>query len=135
MRTGLRWILAAFMLFAGVAHFTAHATFLKQVPPLLPARPTIVAASGVVEIGFGVALAGAPARYRPWVGWALVAFLVLVFPGNIYQAVAGTDAFGLRSPGLRWGRLAVQPVLIAWGLWATGAWRAPAVSRADSIEP
>ena len=133
MRAVCRWALATFMVFAGVAHFTAHSTFLKQVPPWLPMRDAIVGASGVIEVGFGVALVTVPARRRGLVGWALAAFFVLVFPGNIYQAVAGTDAFGLRSPALRWGRLLAQPLLIALALWSTGAWRAP-VRRPVTIE-
>jgi uncharacterized membrane protein len=45
-----------------------------------------------------------------------------VFPANLYQAIAGTDAFGLDSPAARWIRLLFQPVLVLWALWASGAW-------------
>lgn len=120
IRIGLRWALAGSMLFAGLAHFAATESFLGQVPTWLPERTLIVQASGVVEVAFGLALLLARGHRRQ-VGWALACFFVLVFPGNLYQAVAGTDAFGLDTPGARWLRLAFQPVLILWALWATGA--------------
>ena len=121
LRAVLRWVLAAFMLVAGVGHLVATDSFLGQVPTWLPQRTPIVWVSGVVEIGFALALVLLPTRRRQ-VGWALAAFFVLIFPGNLYQAIAGTGAFGLETPAARWARLAFQPVLIVWALWATGAW-------------
>lgn len=121
LRAVLRWVLAAFMLVAGVGHLVATDSFLGQVPTWLPHRTPIVWVSGVVEIGFALALVLLPTRRRQ-VGWALAAFFVLIFPGNLYQAIAGTSAFGLDTPAARWARLAFQPVLIVWALWSTGAW-------------
>jgi hypothetical protein len=45
----------------------------------------------------------------------------VVFVGNISQAVSGADVFGLDIDVERWGRLAFQPLLIAWALWSTDA--------------
>ena len=122
MRAVLRWVLAGFMLFAGITHLVSADAFLGQVPTWLPLRTPIVWVSGVVEIGLGLALALTRGEWRRRAGWALAIFLVLVFPGNVYQAIAGTDAFGLDTPAARWGRLILQPALIAWALWCTGAW-------------
>ena len=121
-RLAVRVLLAGFMVAAGVAHLVAPDAFLGQVPTWLPARSAIVVGSGLIEIALGIALVAAPRHRRPHVGWALALFLVAVFPGNIYQAVAGTDAFGLDTPTARWGRLAFQPVLIVIALWSSGAW-------------
>lgn len=46
-----------------------------------------------------------------------------IFPGNVAQYVEGTDAFGLDSDRARLVRLFFQPLLVAWALWSTGAWR------------
>ena len=118
-RTVLRWVLAAFLLFAGISHLVATDAFLGQLPAWLPFRTPIVWVSGAIEIGFALALVLLEGRRRE-VGWTLAFFLVAVFPANVYQAVARTDAFGLDTPLERWGRLAVQPVLIVWALWSTG---------------
>jgi uncharacterized membrane protein len=122
MKAVLRWILASFMVFAGVSHLVSADAFLGQVPTWLPFRTSIVWVSGVVEIGLGLMLALTRGEWRQRTGWALGAFLVLVFPGNLYQAIVGTDAFGLDTPARRWGRLVLQPVLILWALWSSGAW-------------
>lgn len=109
------------MITAGVGHFTAHEEFLGQTPAFLPYRSLIVWVTGVIEVALGVLLLAAP-RWRRQVGWALAIFLVLIFPGNLYQAFAPTDAFGLDTPTARWVRLVFQPPLVLLALWSTGAW-------------
>jgi uncharacterized membrane protein len=56
-------------------------------------------------------------------GWIVAAFFVAVFPGNISQYVNHRSAFGLNTDSARFMRLFFQPVLVAWALWSTGAWR------------
>jgi uncharacterized membrane protein len=121
-RNVARWTLAALMVFTGTVHLTRTSSFFGQLPPWTPARSVVIWISGVIEIALGLALALSPARWRATVGRALALLFVLVFPANVYQAVAGTDAFGLDSPASRWIRLLFQPVLILWALWASGAW-------------
>jgi uncharacterized membrane protein len=118
-----RLLLAAFLGFAGIGHLVAPESFAAQVPPWFPAPDATILVSGLVEIALAVALVVAPRRLRPAVGWVLAAFFVVIFPGNISQFVTRTDAFGLDSDLARGVRLLFQPVLVAWALWCTGAWR------------
>jgi uncharacterized membrane protein len=106
------------MLAAGVSHFLVTDEFLGQLPPWLPLRVPIVWLSGAVEIGFAVGLVVLAGRRRQ-VGRALAVLFVLVFPANVYQAIAGTSSFGLDTPAERWARLFAQPLLIGWALWST----------------
>lgn len=125
VRTAGRLLLGAFLAFAGVAHLTtARAEFQAQVPSCVPVDPdVVVVGSGIVEIALGTALIAAPRRYRPWVGGAVAAFFVAIFPGNVAQYVEGKDGFGLDSDAARLARLPFQAVLVAWALGSTGAWR------------
>jgi uncharacterized membrane protein len=83
----------------------------------------VVLLSGVVEIALGLGLAFWKKQGRNF-GWALALFFILIFPGNISQYVNGTDAFGaLDSDSARLIRLFFQPVLVAWALWSSGAWK------------
>ncbi|MTV26409.1 DoxX family membrane protein [Nitriliruptoraceae bacterium ZYF776] len=123
LRTAARWLLGGFLTFAGTSHLTvARDEFQAQVPDWVPIdHDAVVLGSGVAEIALGLALLSG--RRRPQVGWATAAFFVAIFPGNVAQYVEGTDAFGLDSDRARFVRLFFQPVLVAWALWSTGAWR------------
>lgn len=123
MRATARWVLALGLAFAGVNHFTNSQSFQAQVPPWMPWPGAVIAVSGVVEVALAVALLALP-RWRPHIGWIVAAFFVLVFPGNVSQFITQTSAFGLDTDLARGIRLLFQPVLVAWALWCTGAWRA-----------
>jgi uncharacterized membrane protein len=122
-RNLLRWILGAFLLFAGVGHMSfSRAEFQAQVPVWLPLDPDfVVLASGVVEIALGLLLIFSKGRIVGWVGIVAATFFIAIFPGNINQYVEGIDAFGLDSDQSRLARLFFQPVLVIWAIWSTGA--------------
>lgn len=124
LRPAARLLLGAFLIYAGMGHLTfARAEFQAQVPSWMPLDPDLVVlASGVVEIVLGLLLAVAPRAWRPAVGWVTAVFFVLVFPGNVAQWWEGRDGFGLDTDEARFIRLLLQPVLIVWALWCTGAW-------------
>ena len=111
--------------YAGVGHLGANRVeFRAQVPTLLKDyADLVVLASGVVEIVLGVGLI-AVWRYRVQIGWAVGFFFTAIFWGNISQYVNHVDAFGLNSDKARFIRLLFQPLLVAWALGSTGAWRA-----------
>lgn len=119
-----RIVLGSLMTLAGIGHLSfARAEFQAQVPAWVPVPPDVVVlASGVVEIALGLAMI-VMAKRRAVVGLLLAAFFVVIFPGNIAQWVHHRDAFGLNSDRARLIRLFFQPVLIAWALWSTEAWR------------
>lgn len=118
LRTPARWAVAAGMAFAGSGHFASTEAFLGQTPDFLPFRREIVWVSGVIELGFAAALLLLP-RHRRLVGRLLALFFILIFPGNLYQAFAGTSSFGLDTAVERWVRLLFQPVLVVAALWVT----------------
>ncbi|WP_339905417.1 hypothetical protein [uncultured Cyclobacterium sp.] len=119
-----RLLLAAFMLYAGISHLTFNRVdFQAQVPDWVPmSKDLVVVLSGYVEIALALGLAFWKSQ-RVNFGWALAAFFLLVFPGNIAQYLDSKDAFGaLDSDRARLIRLFFQPVLIAWALWSAGSW-------------
>ncbi len=111
--------------YAGFTHLTSsRLEFQAQVPNWVPfSADFVVLASGLVEILLGLSLIFL-VKYQVQVGWVVAAFFVAIFPGNISQYVNGIDAFGLDTDRARLTRLFFQPLLVAWVLWATGAWRA-----------
>lgn len=125
IRTVLRWLLGVALVGAGVGHLTSQREeFQAQVPEWFPLdADLVVVGSGIVEIALGAALLALP-RHRVLIGTLVAAFFVIIFPGNIAQWSEGTDAFGLDTDAKRFARLFFQPVLVAWALGSTGAWRA-----------
>ena len=125
LKSVARSVLGIALGYAGVTHLTSsRLEFQAQVPNWVPfSADFVVLASGVVEIVLGLALVFL-VKYQVQVGWVVAAFFVAIFPGNISQYVNGIDAFGLDTDRARLVRLFFQPLLVAWALWATGAWRA-----------
>ena len=118
-------LLGAALAYAGIGHLSTNRTeFQAQVPTLLKDYADfVVLASGVVEILLGLGLI-ALWKYRTIIGWTTALFFVAIFWGNISQYLNGTDAFGLNSDRARFIRLLFQPLLVAWALLSTGAWKA-----------
>ena len=118
-------MLGGALLVAGTGHLTTQREeFQAQVPSWFPAdEDAVVVASGVVELLLGAALIVAGRRRAPLVGLVAAGFFVVIFPGNIAQWVEHKDGFGLDTDSKRFARLWFQPVLVAWALWSTGAWR------------
>ena len=111
--------MAVAMVVAGLAHWLMPAPFVQHLPPWVPAAETLVLVTGVIEIGLGAALL----LRQPWrrrAGLALAAYLVAVFPANVYVAVAGVDVDGQPGGWYPWLRLPFQLLFVAWALWSTG---------------
>ncbi|MDQ3990567.1 MAG: hypothetical protein M3291_15510 [Actinomycetota bacterium] len=115
-----RWGLTVLLVVAGSAHLVNPLPFLQHLPPVVPGRAFLVAATGVIEIGLGAALLG-PARWRRVVGRVVAVYFVAIFPANVYVAVAGADVDGLPGGAYPWLRLPLQIMLISWALWCTMA--------------
>ncbi len=123
VQTVARWVLGAFLVFAGLAHLTVQRTeFSAQVPSWFPVEAdAVVVVSGLVELLLGGALIFVRRRVA-LVGVVVAGFFIVIFPGNIAQFIEGKNAFGLNSDSARFIRLWFQPVLVIWALWSTGGW-------------
>ena len=114
VRIGLALIIAV----SGVAHFVSPRPYVQHLPDAVPFRGELVAITGIMELMLAAGLVG-PRRFRRPAGIALAAFLVLVFPANVYAAVSQVPIEGVPTGWLRWARLPLQVPLIAAALWST----------------
>ena len=108
-------LLAVFFVVAGAMHFVVPELYARIVPPALPSPRLLVAVSGIAEILGGIGL------LVPWTrraaAWGLVILLVVVFPANIYMAVAHLPFAGFFGKSwVQWVRLPLQIPMIAWAL-------------------
>lgn len=106
-------------IFSGVSHFLIPETFMKMMPPFLPAPMFLIYLSGVFEILGGVGLMISKTQRRAAIG--LMLLLLAVFPANIYVALENIQLGGFMNYTVyQWLRLPMQIVLIAW-IWWCGA--------------
>ncbi len=123
-RAVMRWLMAAFYGGAGVLHVTSPEGFLPIMPDWIPAPREVVIATGACELLGALGLL-VPATRRA-AGVALAVYAVCVFPANIKHAVYNVPVEGLpRSWWYHGPRLAMQPVLAWWPLFASGVTRWP----------
>ena len=108
-----KYLLAIFMITAGIMHFANPAFFLKIMPPYLPFHYNLVLVSGVFEFLLGVLLL-VPKCSR-LAAWGIVALLIAVFPANLYL-YQHQDILPA-SPVVHFLRLPLQVVFILWAFW------------------
>jgi uncharacterized membrane protein len=118
-----RVAMATAMGMAGASHLANPRPFVQHLPEFVPAREGIILGTGLLEMLLGAALAS-PTRRRREIALALAAYLIAVFPANVYVAVAGVRIEGLPGASHPWLRLPLQAVYVAWTFWAVpGAWQ------------
>jgi uncharacterized membrane protein len=110
--------LAAAMVIAGLSHFARAEPFVQHLPEWVPAREALVYATGAIEIALGAALLFS-APHRTTIGRLIAAYLIAVFPANIYVAVADIDITGQAGGAQAWIRLPLQALFIGWALVST----------------
>ena len=116
-RDGARLVLAGLYLAAGVLHLGFPAPFLSITPSWVPFPGQVIALTGLAELAgaFGLMVP----RLRRAAGLGLALYAVCVFPANVQHAV---DSLGDPHATLGWWyhapRLALQPVIVWWALWA-----------------
>ena len=112
----LRWLLAAIMVGAGIAHFASPTGFERIVPAFLPVPHLLVLVSGGFEILGGVGLL--LARTRRLASFGLIVLFVAVFPANVNMALNDIQPAATHVPALvLWLRLPLQALLIVWAWW------------------
>lgn len=108
--------LALLFLFTGLGHFVLTAEMREMLPPQVPGRTAIIVVSGLFE--WLLALGLLVPRSARMAGLCAIAFLVLVFPGNVYAALNRVDFGGHGAgPAYLLVRAPFQLLLIAWAYW------------------
>jgi uncharacterized membrane protein len=123
-----RYALAASYSAAGLAHLLFADAFLAITPDWVPVPATVIALTGICEISGAIGLM--TRRFRRIAGICLALYAVCVFPANIKHAI---HDLGSATAPLGWWyhlpRLALQPVVVWWALFAGRVTRWPFAAR------
>jgi uncharacterized membrane protein len=116
LRLAARLAMAVMLFFTASGHFIYSKGMAMMLPEFIPVKEQVVLLTGIAEILFAVGLL-LPAYYKK-TGWALIAFLILILPANIYAAIyqidyqqASTGGYGV---GYLWFRIPLQFFFMAW---------------------
>ncbi|HEY8728043.1 MAG TPA: hypothetical protein VIL94_00560, partial [Acidothermaceae bacterium] len=77
------WVVIVAFGASGVVHLVHPSTFTRMVPTFLPARTALVYVSGLAEL----TCAAGSWRRAPWAGVASAALLLVIWPGNLQDAI------------------------------------------------
>lgn len=114
-----RLVLAAIYVGVGALHLSTPDKFLVIMPPMVPFPRAVVLFTGACEVAGAIGLLAPATRWLA--GVMLAIYAVCVWPANIYQAFWHIPAPPL--PDSWWyhaPRIAFQPVLLWWALYAGG---------------
>ncbi len=118
-RLGLRVILAAFYLGAGILHLKSPQGFISIVPSFMPWPAEVVWFTGLSEIAGAIGLM--IPRLQKAAGIGLALYAICVFPANINHALNQIDVGGLPKSWWYHGpRFVLQPILVWWALYCSG---------------
>lgn len=111
-----RIAIATMFWFTAVGHFAFTKGMSMMIPPIVPFKTSVIYLTGVFEIVLGIGLL--IPRFQVLSGWALIAFLVLMLPGNVYAAMhhVNFQKGTFDGPGLTylWFRIPLQLLFIGW---------------------
>jgi uncharacterized membrane protein len=105
-----------FGFFGLYAHLMHPHLVVELIPPFFPLRTFLSVASGVVELAFAVLIWTPLARPT---SWAVIVYLALVLPFNIYGWTVPTNVPSYaNAPLYLWLRVPMQAVFIAFAYLA-----------------
>ncbi|MEL7271734.1 MAG: hypothetical protein AAGL34_19350 [Bacteroidota bacterium] len=111
-----RIAMAIMLCFTAIGHFAFTKGMSMMLPQFVPFKTSLVYLTGIFEILLAVGLL--IPKLQVLSGWALLVFLVLMLPANIYAAIhqvnyqKGTfDGHGLTY---LWFRIPLQALFIIW---------------------
>ena len=104
------------LIFTAMGHFKFKRSMSAMIPLFIPKKIEIIVITGVLEIVFAIGLGVETTRY--YTGIAIIIFLLLVLPANIYSAKHQINYENQHKPGpgvrYLWFRIPFQFFLIAW---------------------
>jgi uncharacterized membrane protein len=94
----------------GALHLARPQVYEPLMPAWVPAHREVILASGVAELACALGMALPPTRRLA--GWASVALLLGVWPGNLKMALDSNRSKSTVFKAVAWGRMPLQVPMI-----------------------
>ena len=111
-----RIAMTSMLTFTAIGHFAFTKGMTLMLPDCVPFKTKVIYLTGIIEIlaAAGLLICG----ISVWTGWALIAFFILLLPGNIKAAIHYIDyekgTFDGKGPHYLWFRIPLQILFIIW---------------------
>ena len=103
-------LLAAGFAGSGAVHLAKPEVYEPLMPSWVPAHREVILGSGVAELALALGLVLPPTRRVA--GWASVALLLAVWPGNLQMALDSNRSSSTAFKVAAWGRMPLQIPMI-----------------------
>ena len=111
-----RIAMAIMLCFTAIGHFVFTKGMSMMIPKFVPLKESIVYLTGVFEILMAIGLL--TPKFKSISGWALIIFLVLMLPANVYASIHHVNyqkgTFDGNGLGYLWFRIPLQILFIIW---------------------
>ena len=111
-----RIAMSVMLVFTAIGHFIFTDGMTMMIPTFIPFKKAIVYLSGIFEILVASGLL--ILRFQKLSGWAMVAFLLLMLPANVYASMNNINyqqgSFDGHGMTYLWFRIPLQVLFIFW---------------------
>ncbi len=111
-----RIAMSIMLLFTAIGHFAFTKGMSMMVPEFIPFKESVVYLSGIFEILLALGLL--VPKFQTVSGWALIVFLLLMLPANIYASLNNVNyqkgTFDGNGLVYLWFRIPLQILFIVW---------------------
>jgi len=116
-----RIAMSIMLLFTAIGHFAFTKGMSMMIPEIIPFKESVIYLSGIFEIllAFGLLIP----KFQTVSGWALIVFLLLMLPANIYASLKHVNyqkgTFDGNGLIYLWFRIPLQFLFIIWAYIST----------------
>ncbi|AZQ59351.1 hypothetical protein EJ994_11230 [Maribacter sp. MJ134] len=111
-----RIAMSIMLVFTAIGHFVFTKGMAMMIPSFIPYKETFVHLTGIFEVLLAIGLL--IPRFKYISGWALIIFLLLMLPANIYSAINNVNyqkgTFDGNGLSYLWFRIPLQIFFIVW---------------------
>ncbi|WP_222983651.1 DoxX family protein [Flagellimonas meishanensis] len=111
-----RIAMSTMLVFTAIGHFVFTKGMSMMIPKFIPFKESFVLLTGLLEIL--IALGLLIPRFKYPAGWALIIFLLLMLPANIYASIHNVNyqkgTFDGNGLAYLWFRIPLQILFIFW---------------------
>lgn len=111
-----RIAMSSMLVFTAIGHFLFTKGMSMMIPKFIPFKESFVYLTGIFEVLLAIALL--IPKLKVMSGWALIIFLLLMLPANVYASMNNINyqkgTFDGHGPAYLWFRIPLQIVFIIW---------------------